>query len=103
MELEISIREGVTYRIPKRNKRNGVLTVSPVTNSPSGSRDHKESRKARLKARLAKMKERGEFDPESMRTPTPKKRSKKQDVFIESDEEMLESGAPVSETDPLES
>lgn len=90
-ELEIAIREGVAYRIPKRSRGgNTLLAESPVPNSPSGSRDHKESRKRRLRARLAKLKERGEIDPALMCTPTPKKDTKKQqDVFIDSDEEML--------------
>ena len=63
---------------------------SPGT--PSGSRDHKESNKRRRKARLALAKERGELDATAMRTPSPRKKSKNKDVFLQdSDDEFLVS------------
>ncbi|GJJ14872.1 hypothetical protein Clacol_009141 [Clathrus columnatus] len=88
-ELEIAIREGVPYKISKRSKRSERLVESPVPNSPSGSRDHKESRRLRLAARLSKAKERGELDLSLIRTPSPKKQSKERDVNVDSGGEMV--------------
>ncbi|KAF8580927.1 kinesin-domain-containing protein [Ramaria rubella] len=91
-ELQIAIREGVTYRLGKRQK--GLLhhVESPVSGSPSGSRDHKESHKLRRKARLALAKDRGELDPSALRTPSPRKAKSKKDVFLQdSDDELLVS------------
>lgn len=88
MELQVAIREGVSYRIGKRHRTKGSPQVeSPGSGSPSGSRDHKESGRLRRKARLALAKDRGELD---LRTPSPRKaKTKKKDPFQDSDEELL--------------
>ena len=86
----MAIREGVSYRLGKRQRESPDIIDSP--GSPSGSRDHKESNKRRRRARLALARQRGELDPAAMRTPSPRKpKSKKKDVFLEdSDDQLLE-------------
>ncbi|KIJ38885.1 hypothetical protein M422DRAFT_230962 [Sphaerobolus stellatus SS14] len=88
-ELQIAIREGIPFRMLK-SARTSHSVDSPSVASPSGSRDHKESQRLRLRHRKASAKAKGEL----VQTPSPSKKKRdaakqqKEDVFLDSDEEM---------------